>query len=185
MNEITNCLYTYHSSPIGELLLTSDGDALTGLTMAERDGRPARCPKPGWRRDESAFRAACDQLRAFFAGELRDFDLPLRMTGTPYQRLAWDGLLTIPFGATISYAEQARRIGRPGAARAVGAANGRNPISIIVPCHRVIGADGTLTGYGGGLDRKEWLLAHESSVVDSGHTLTPNHRKVATHLTRV
>jgi len=185
MNEFTTCLYTYHSSPIGELLLLADGDPLTGLTMAEHDCRPAPRPEPGWRRDESPFRAVHAQLRAYFAGELRTFELPLRMTGTPYQRLAWDGLLTIPFGATISYAEQARRIGRPGAARAVGAANGRNPISIVVPCHRVIGADGTLTGYGGGLDRKEWLLQHEVSVLDRDDGLRPKRRKVATRLTRV
>ena len=95
----------------------------------------------------------------------RAFDLPLRMTGTPFQKQVWQGLLTIPYGTTISYAELARRIGRPGASRAVGAANGRNPIGIIVPCHRVIGADGTLTGYGGGLDRKEWLISHEAGVL--------------------
>ncbi len=128
---------------------------------------------------------ARDQLRAYFAGELRTFELPLRMAGTPYQRLAWNGLLTIPFGATISYAEQARRIGRPGAARAVGSANGRNPISIVVPCHRVIGADGTLTGYGGGLDRKEWLLRHEASVLDCDGSSIRSPRKVASRPARV
>ena len=105
------------------------------------------------------------QLDAYFAGELQTFDLPLHMAGTPFQKQVWQGLLTIPYGTTISYAELARRIGRPGASRAVGAANGRNPIGIIVPCHRVIGANGTLTGYGGGLDRKEWLIAHEAGAL--------------------
>ncbi len=104
------------------------------------------------------------------------------MTGTPFQRLVWEGLLAIPFGATMSYAELARRIGHPGSARAVGAANGRNPIAIVVPCHRVIGADGTLTGYGGGLDRKIWLLEHESSVLGKRNGAHPSHRKVATRL---
>jgi methylated-DNA-[protein]-cysteine S-methyltransferase len=185
MNEFTTRLYTYYSSPIGELMLSSDGDALTGLVMAERDGKPALCPKPEWRRDDGAFRVAHGQLRAYFAGELREFNLPLRMKGTPYQQLAWNGLLTVPFGATISYAEQARRIGRPGAARAVGAANGRNPISIIVPCHRVIGANGTLTGYGGGLDRKEWLIQHEASAYDRDEPFVLDRRKVAGRLARV
>jgi methylated-DNA-[protein]-cysteine S-methyltransferase len=185
MNKSADSLYTYCSSPIGELLLLSDGDALTGLVLAERDGTPARPPEPGRRSDDAAFRVASDQLRAYFAGELRRFDLPLRLTGTPYQRLAWEGLLSIPFGCTISYAEQARRIGRPGAARAVGAANGRNPIAIIVPCHRVIGANGTLTGYGGGLERKEWLIAHEASIRDRGDDLFPQPRKVATRLAKV
>jgi methylated-DNA-[protein]-cysteine S-methyltransferase len=110
-----------------------------------------------------------EQLEAFFGGELQTFKLPLRMTGTPFQKQVWQGLLEIPYGTTISYATLATQIGRPGASRAVGAANGRNPIGIIVPCHRVIGADGTLTGYGGGLDRKEWLISHEATVVAREH----------------
>ena len=109
------------------------------------------------------------------------------MNGTPFQKLVWQGLLTIPYGTTISYAELAVRIGRPGASRAVGAANGRNPIGIIVPCHRVIGADGTLTGYGGGLDRKKWLLKHEANVTAHQSPSNPdleklNHRSVARKL---
>jgi methylated-DNA-[protein]-cysteine S-methyltransferase len=164
MNESASTVYSYYSSPVGRLLLTWDENALTGLTMARHNGKEARSPEPGWRRDDAPFNIVHDQLRAFFAGELRTFELPLRMAGTPFQRLVWEGLLGIPFGATLSYAELARRIGRPGASRAVGAANGRNPISIVVPCHRVIGANGTLTGYGGGLDRKEWLLRHEAKV---------------------
>ena len=157
--------YSYGSSPVGELLVTSSEGMLTGLYMALYRGGPAPSPKPEWRRDDSALRLAHEQLKAFFAGERLGFDLPLRMAGTPFQKQVWEGLLTIPYGTTISYAELAARIGRPGASRAVGAANGRNPIGIVVPCHRVIGADGTLTGYGGGLDRKEWLISHEANVL--------------------
>jgi methylated-DNA-[protein]-cysteine S-methyltransferase len=165
MREPVTSRYCQYSSPVGELVLTSDGEALTGLHLPLRDGSPAPLPGEGWRRDDGAFRDAIEQLRAYFAGERLSFDLPLCMAGTPFQRLAWDALLTIPFGTTISYAEQARRIGRPEASRAVGAANGRNPIALIVPCHRVIGSGGTLTGYGGGLPLKEWLLNHESQVL--------------------
>jgi methylated-DNA-[protein]-cysteine S-methyltransferase len=168
--------YSYYSSPVGELLLTSDGEALTGLLLPQPDGSPAPFPEMGWRRDDWVLRAVHDQLRAYFAGELHTFDLALRMAGTPFQRLAWDELLKIPFGRTISYAEQARRIGRPGASRAVGSANGRNPIAIVVPCHRVIGSNGTLTGYGGGLELKEWLLQHEASALGSGTRPHPARR---------
>src|SRR5262245_60092887 len=132
--------YCHYSSPVGELVLTSDGEALAGLHLPLRDGTAAPLAGSDWRRDEAPFRQAIEQLRAYFAGERTDFELPLHMEGTPFQRSAWDALLTVPFGATISYAEQARRMGRPGASRAVGAANGRNPIAIIVPCHRVIGS---------------------------------------------
>ncbi len=103
------------------------------------------------------------QLQAYFAGELTDFDLPLQMHGTEFQRRVWAALCEIPYGETISYGELARWVGNPKASRAVGLANGRNPVAIVVPCHRVIGADGSLTGYGGGLDRKVWLLEHEAS----------------------
>jgi len=180
MNESASTVYSYYSSPVGLLLLTWDEDALTGLSMAQHKGKEARRPEPGWRRDDAAFPIVHEQLRAFFAGELRIFELPLRMAGTPFQRLVWEGLLGIPFGATLSYAELARRIGRPGASRAVGAANGRNPISIVVPCHRVIGANGTLTGYGGGLDRKEWLLRHEATVLLKQNRAQPRIGNVAT-----
>jgi methylated-DNA-[protein]-cysteine S-methyltransferase len=167
MNMKPSYYYSIYSSPVGDLLLTSDGEALTGLHLPRHDGSPAPLPDPEGRRDDTAFRSARDQLRAYFAGELHTFDLRLSMAGTTFQRLAWDELLRIPYGATISYAEQARRIGRAGASRAVGAANGRNPIAIVVPCHRVIGANGSLTGYGGGLGLKEWLLQLESSVLRS------------------
>jgi methylated-DNA-[protein]-cysteine S-methyltransferase len=163
MNEST--FFRYYSSPVGELLLTSNGEALTGLHLPRSDGSPAPRPELGSRQEDAPFRRVRDQLNAYFAGELRAFDLPLFTAGTLFQRLAWQELGRIPFGTTISYAEQARRIGRPGASRAVGAANGRNPIALILPCHRVIGADGTLTGYGGGLDLKAWLLWHEATVL--------------------
>ena len=166
MSEPAASWYCHYSSPVGALVLTSDGDALTGLLLPLPGGGAAPLAGTGWRCDQAAFREAIAQLRAYFAGERSTFDLPLRMAGTTFQRQAWDALLTIPFGTTISYAEQARRIGRPGASRAVGAANGRNPIALVVPCHRVIGSSGTLTGYGGGLPLKRWLLDHESRVLN-------------------
>ena len=159
MNE--SAFFSYYRSPVGELLLTSNGEALTGLHLPRSDGCPAPLSDPASRQGDSAFGEVRRQLDAYVAGELRAFDLRLLTAGTPFQRLAWEELGRIPFGTTISYAEQARRIGRPGASRAVGAANGRNPISIIVPCHRVIGADGSLTGYGWGVEHKAWLLQHE------------------------
>jgi len=154
--------FTPFPSPVGELLLTSDGDALTGVLLP-RPGR-AQAPRPEWLRDDAPFGAAREQLAAYFAGDRQTFDLPLRPRGTAFQLRVWRELCNIPYGATISYAELARRVGRPGAARAVGAANGRNPLPIVVPCHRVIGADGTLTGYGGGLECKRRLLEHEAGA---------------------
>ncbi len=152
-------VHTTIPSPVGALTLTGDGEALSGVFMHEHRHRP---PLPaGAVRDDRAFPAARAQLDAYFAGDLRAFDVPLAVAGTPFQRAVWDALMAIPYGRTLSYGELARRLGRPGAARAVGLANGRNPVSIIVPCHRVIGAGGALTGYGGGVERKRWLLAHE------------------------
>jgi methylated-DNA-[protein]-cysteine S-methyltransferase len=148
-------LYDTMDTPIGELLLAGDGHALTAVHM---DGTPGA----GWRRDPEALRDAAAQLRSYFAGELRYFDLPLAPPGTPFQRDVWAALREIPYGETISYAELAAAVGRPGSARAVGAANGRNPIAVVIPCHRVIGASGALTGYGGGLERKRLLLDLES-----------------------
>jgi len=118
-----------------------------------------------WVQDDGPFRAVCEQLTAYFEGELVSFDVALGLAGTPFQRRVWHELCNIPFGCSISYTELARRIGKPGASRAVGSANGRNPVSLIVPCHRVIAADGGLGGYGGGLDRKRWLLEHEAEVL--------------------
>ncbi len=180
MNPNETCLYSYFSSPIGRLLLTSDGEALTALHLPEERGKPAAGHPANARRDDGAFREARSQLESYFAGELRVFELLLRPAGTAFQRLAWEELLRIPFGASISYAEQARRIGRSGAARAVGAANGRNPIAIVIPCHRVIGANGSLTGYGGGIALKEWLLRHEANVLENPSSARLVTRQVAT-----
>ncbi|MDB4980798.1 MAG: ogt 1 [Myxococcales bacterium] len=153
------CFYSELDSPIGPLLLVGDGTALTGLTMGEHKHMP---PLPdGCRRDDDVFREARAQLRDYFAGTRTTFDLAVRAEGTPFQQRVWLGLRAIPFGETESYGALAKRLGDANASRAVGMANGRNPISIIVPCHRVVGANGTLTGYGGGLERKQWLLEHE------------------------
>jgi len=147
--------YSVLDTPIGSLLVTADeAGAVTGLWF---DGLPLA----GWQRDDAALTGARDQLEAYFSGELREFDLPLAPAGTEWQRTVWDALMDVPYGTTLSYGELAARIGRPSACRAVGAANGRNPISVIVPCHRLIGSTGSLTGYGGGLERKAWLLEHE------------------------
>lgn len=147
------------ASPIGDLLLTGDGAAVSGIwMMSHRDEWKRAKALP---RDDAAFAATRAQLTAYFAGERTTFDLPLAPAGTPFQRKVWQALCEIPYGETISYGELARRIGQPTAARAVGLANGSNPLPIVVPCHRVIGADGSLTGFGGGIERKRWLLAHE------------------------
>jgi methylated-DNA-[protein]-cysteine S-methyltransferase len=145
-------------SPIGDLLLTEAGGAITGLTMEPLAERPRTAKRNG------ILSAARKQLDRYFAGRLTDFDLALAPAGSPFLQQVWGELRRVPFGETISYAELARRIGRPGHFRAVGAANGRNPISIIVPCHRVVGSNGNLTGYGGGLERKRWLLEHERAA---------------------
>ncbi len=156
--------YTRIESPIESLLLSSDGESLTSLSMVTQRHGPFFSET--WIRDDNAkpFVEARKQLKAYFAGELTEFDLPLNMRGTEFQRQVWQELQNIPFGVTISYGELAERVGNPNSSRAVGAANGRNPISIVVPCHRVIGSNGKLTGYGGGVERKEWLLAHESKL---------------------
>lgn len=157
--------FTTMGSPVGELMLTSDGEALTGLFMEEHAGGPRNGPEAGWKREAAPFRDAVAQLRAYFAGESESFTLPLAPVGTDFQKKVWAALAAIPYGETRSYGEVAQGIGQRGASRAVGLANGSNPISIIVPCHRVIGANGTLTGYGGGLERKRWLLEHEGALV--------------------
>src|SRR5918995_34758 len=150
MSETT---YTVVTSPVGDLVVTGDGASVTGIGFASRTPVP-----PGWRRDDRAHEEAARQLREYFAGERTGFDLPLAPEGTDFQRRVWAALAAIPYGETTSYAALAERIGRPGSARAVGAANGANPLAIVVPCHRVVGADGTLTGYAGGLDVKRRLL---------------------------
>lgn len=149
-------------SPLGDLLLVGSERGLTHISFEA--GRHALAPELEWRRDAAPFREASAQLRAWFGGELRRFDVRLAATGTDFQCDVWTALRAIPFGETVSYGELALRIGRPTASRAVGAANGANPLPIVVPCHRVIGADGALTGFSGGVDVKRWLLAHEASV---------------------
>jgi methylated-DNA-[protein]-cysteine S-methyltransferase len=159
--------YTTIDSPIGELLLAGDGQALHRLSM--QGGKDPVVPGPGWRRTEAPFGAVREQLDEYFSGRRTGFDVELHLTGTPFQVEVWNALREIPYGTTISYGELARRVGRPTGARAVGAANGRNPIAVVVPCHRVIGADGSLTGFGGGTDRKRALLGLEAQT--AGTTL--------------
>jgi methylated-DNA-[protein]-cysteine S-methyltransferase len=155
--------YTTFDSPIGELLAIGDGHALHGLHMQE--GRTAIAVRPEWEPAEKPFAELRAQLFDYFSGRRTSFDLPLVMTGSPFQRRVWRALRDIPYGKTASYGEIARRIGVPSAPRAVGVANGQNPVCVIVPCHRVIGADGSLTGYGGGLERKQVLLDLEAGVL--------------------
>ena len=155
----------YHhtiDSPIGGLLLMGDRDALYGVHF-QSGPRPTQPPKD-WEEDARPFREVVRQLKAYFSGKLEKFDLPLAPEGTEFQLKVWRALQTIPYGETWSYGELARRIRRPAASRAVGAANGQNPIPVIVPCHRVIGADGSLTGFGGGLPIKQKLLALEGAL---------------------
>ena len=153
--------YTTIDSPVGELLLFGDDDGLHGVHMERQ--RHMRPRDPAWRHDPEALADPATQLQEYFAGERTEFELELAPHGTPFQLRVWELLRGIPFGETTTYGALATTLGRPDRSRAVGAANGRNPISIIVPCHRVIGADGALVGYGGGLDRKRALLAHEAA----------------------
>ncbi len=159
---MTEWLYRRFESPLGELLLVSDG-ALCGLHMQE--GRKAVEIEPGWRRSEEPFAEACEQLEEYFAGRRLRFDLPLGLCGSPFQLRVWSALQKVPYGETLTYGEFATRIGHPLAARAVGHANGSNPIAVIVPCHRLIGANGTLVDYGGGLERKQFLLSLEADSI--------------------
>src|SRR3954449_10842105 len=158
--------FTAISSPIGDLTLTAGDRGLTGLYMHHHRHRPPL--DPAAKRAAAPFEEVRWQLAQYFAGERTAFDLQLDPAGTPFQRAVWDALLEIPYGETTSYGELARRLGRPAASRAVGLANGRNPISIVVPCHRVVGASGSLTGYGGGIDRKRFLLELESGAYENG-----------------
>jgi methylated-DNA-[protein]-cysteine S-methyltransferase len=152
---------TTMDSPIGELTIASDGEKLTGIQMHDQR-HPRKIPADALRTDDGLGHIVA-QLQAYFAGELTEFEMALDMRGTEFQRRVWAALCEIPYGETISYGELARWVGNPKAARAVGLANGRNPVAIVVPCHRVIGADGSLTGYGGGLERKVWLIEHEAT----------------------
>ncbi|HYB82085.1 MAG TPA: methylated-DNA--[protein]-cysteine S-methyltransferase [Mycobacterium sp.] len=160
--------YRTIDSPIGPLTLAGHGSVLTHLRMVDQTYEPNRT---GWSLDQGAFGDAVEQLGAYFAGELTEFDIEFDLLGTEFQQRVWKALLTIPYGETRSYGEIADQIGAPGSARAVGLANGHNPIAIVVPCHRVIGANGNLTGYGGGLDRKRTLLELEKQRASSSLTL--------------
>ena len=155
-------------SPVGPLTLAGKDGRLRHLRMVDQTYEPSR---EGWTQDDDAFAEAISQLEAYFAGELLDFDLELELVGSEFQRRVWAALLTIPYGDTRSYGQIATQIGSPNASRAVGLANGHNPIGIIVPCHRVIGANGSLTGYGGGLERKKSLLDMERNRVAPVATL--------------
>lgn len=145
-----------HHSPVGPLTLVSDGECLVGLHF--EGWNP---PADAFHKSDAVLASTARQLDIYFTGRLRAFDLPLAPAGTPFQQRVWSALRDIPFGETRSYGQLAQTIGKPSAMRAVGAANGRNPIAIVVPCHRVIGADGSLTGFGGGIDRKKFLLSLE------------------------
>lgn len=151
--------YRYLTTPIGDLLLAGTDTALCVVSFPE--GSRRREPGPDWIYSEKPLAAASGQLQEYFEGRRREFDLPLRPTGTEFQLRVLDELRKIPYGTTVSYGDVARRIGRPKAMRAVGAANGRNPIPIVIPCHRVIGSSGDLTGFGGGIEVKKALLRHE------------------------
>lgn len=156
---MSSLLYATIESPLGQLLLLGDGQALRGLYMQE--GRRPVTVSPGWKRDPDAFAVVATQLAEYFAGRRSGFDLRLELVGTPFQLRVWRALEGVGYGETLSYGELARRIGHPSAARAVGAANGANPISVVVPCHRLIGARGGLTGYAGGIENKRMLLELE------------------------
>lgn len=151
--------YDYLQTPIGRLLLVGDQAGLARIEFD--DARQGRCIQPHWLHDAAPLRAAMQQLEAYFSGDLLDFELLLAPQGTPFQCEVWARLARIPYAQTTSYGAIARELGRPDASRAVGAANGANPLPIVVPCHRVVGANGTLTGFGGGLPLKQWLLEHE------------------------
>jgi methylated-DNA-[protein]-cysteine S-methyltransferase len=163
---VSPALYTTLASPIGELLLVGDGRSLRRLHM--REGRSRMAIRADWTRADEPFEAVRAQLAEYFDGRRTSFDVPLAMEGTGFQRRVWGALREIPYGETVSYGEIARRVGEPDSARAVGVANGGNPIAVIVPCHRVIGADGSLTGFGGGLDRKRILLDLERGIQTLG-----------------
>lgn len=160
-----NTVYSVVTSPIGPLTIVAVEGSLYGIHLPGPHDPAAAAgqERPG----EPVLRESARQLEEYFRGERRQFDLPLHLEGTPFQVAAWNALLAIPFGQTRSYGEQARALGRPTATRAVGAANGRNRFTIVVPCHRVVGSDGRLTGYAGGLPVKQWLLQHEARVLGS------------------
>jgi len=157
--------FDHFASPLGRMLLATDGEALTGAWF---DGQRHQPPVGAdWRRrhDLPILRQAATELACYFAGERTRFGLALAPAGTPFQRAVWDAIAAVPCGETIAYRELALRVGRPDAVRAAAAATGRNPLSIVIPCHRIVGANGALTGYAGGLERKRWLLLHERASI--------------------
>ena len=162
--------FTVTPSPVGRLTLVGENEQLVGIYF--ENAPLAAAPPDDWTRDDRRLASAVKQLDEYFAGSRTRFELPLAPRGTTFQQAVWAQLLRIPFGETWSYGQLAVAVGKPSASRAVGAANGRNPLSIVVPCHRVIGADGSLTGYAGGLPRKRWLLEHEAK-----HTSLPLFRE--------
>jgi len=159
MSDHSPAVYGFTSTPIGQVLLVGSRSALIGLYMADHARTPAAAES--WLPDRGELDDVRRQLDEYFSGARSGFDIITRPAGTPFQRAVWSMLEAIPYGTTLTYGEIAGRLGRPSAARAVGAANGQNPVSIVIPCHRVIGASGELTGYGWGLERKAWLLRHE------------------------
>jgi methylated-DNA-[protein]-cysteine S-methyltransferase len=165
---VSDTFYSYYESPVGSLLLAGDGVSLELLSFPS--GKAVRQPEPDWMRRNDAFKPVKEQLTAYFAGALTNFDLKLKLQGTDFQSNVWQALMQIPFGETRSYGDIAVMVGKPGASRAVGAANGQNPLPIVIPCHRVIGSDGGLTGFGGGLECKKFLLSHEQ--INSPFSLT-------------
>ncbi len=170
--------YTTLDSPLGQILLVSDGSLLTGAYFSGQKYEPV--PGQDWRLDPDLgiLQDASLQLHEYFAGRRRQFDIPLHLLGTPFQMKVWNALLEIPLGSTVSYGELAGRIKRKEAVRAVGAAVGRNPVSVIVPCHRVIGSGGSLTGYAGGLERKRALLDLEEALPAGISSQAPAHRTI-------
>lgn len=154
-------VYGYLESPVGPLLLVADADHLRGISFPDSSRKQE--PQAGWRRDDAYFPDTTAQLLGYFAGELREFSLPLLFDGTDFQKTVWQALCDIPYGETMSYGALAAKLGNPNASRAVGAANGANPLPIIAPCHRVIGADSSMTGFGGGVDVKHFLLNLEKA----------------------
>jgi methylated-DNA-[protein]-cysteine S-methyltransferase len=169
----TPAWYDIVNSPAGRIALTGNERALSGLYLLDA-GERSYSIRSGWTRRAGGFAEAAKQLAEYFDGSRQEFDVPLAPLGTPFQLAVWAELTRIPYGATVSYGAVAAALGKsPVASRAVGLANGRNPISIIVPCHRVIGADGSLTGYGWGVDRKEWLLRHEGAAAVTRADLQP------------
>ena len=159
--------YTTITSPIGDLMIVGDGEVVTNLSMESHDDTKPTI-ESDWKRDSSAFAEVRVQLHEYFGGERDEFSVPLAPSGTAFRMKVWATLVRIPFGATATYGEVAASIGNPAASRAVGMANHYNPIAIMIPCHRVIGASGSLTGYGGGLDRKTFLLGLEQTRAGSG-----------------